>query len=578
MRKLSVISMGKPKRLIKPIVASVIADCCQMLPFGLAALAVSLIYGSFAEEAALLDTDRLWLICGGMLVALVLLFIAEIFSYRASYRGAYETSAEGRASFAEHLRKLPLGYLTRKDPEELSSMMMSDFTQLEGALAQVVGQLVGGILMPVLIFAGLMLLDWRMALAVFASLPMTGLLLLLVSSLKKRVSEDYVQSRVDMSNRFGEYVAGMKVIKSYRMQGANFKRLEQAISALMNNGIRVEAWLGSAYLMAVALTKSGLALIVIMGVYLISGGALSVPVFALFLLVGTRVFDPLTAALLRLSEWNRAVLSGERIMRVMEEPAMAGRQDAPDAYDITFEEVSFGYGDTPVLSDVSLSFEAGSLTAIVGPSGSGKSTLLKLIARFYDPESGSVRFGGVEGRDINPEKLLKNLSMVFQDVYLFEDTIGANIRYGRQGATQEEVEAAARAACCHDFISSLPKGYDTPVGEGGLTLSGGEKQRVSLARAILKDAPIVLLDEATASLDPENEAEVQRAIDALASGRTLVVVAHRLNTVTQADQIIVLDRGRVVEQGRHDELYVAGGLYAKLWNLQQETTGWVVSV
>jgi ATP-binding cassette subfamily B protein len=283
--------------------------------------------------------------------------------------------------------------------------------------------------------------------------------------------------------------------------------------------------------------------------------------------------------MLRWGEFKVLSMAGERVVGLLNEPVMAGEGDAPAACDIVFENVSFRYGnpvcgESPVLEDISLSLEPDTLTALTGPSGSGKSTLLKLIARFYDPQEGRVKFGGVDERGIDPEKLLKNISFVFQDVYLFQDTIGNNIRYGRQDASQAEIEEAARAACCHDFITALPQGYDTMVGEGGSTLSGGEKQRVSIARTLLKNAPVILLDEATASLDPENEAEVQRAIGALIKGRTVVMIAHRLKTVVYADKIIVLDKGRIAEQGKHGDLLAAGGLYAKLWDLQQTSEGW----
>ena len=230
---------------------------------------------------------------------------------------------------------------------------------------------------------------------------------------------------------------------------------------------------------------------------------------------------------------------------------MAGSGDAPSEHEIRFDHVSFGYGEKEVLHDVSARLEPGTMTAVVGPSGSGKSTMLRLIARFYDPTSGKVLFGGADEKDMEPEKLMKNISMVFQDVYLFQDTVANNIRYGKEDATQEEIENAARLANCYDFIMQMPDGFDTMIGEGGSTLSGGEKQRISIARAILKNAPVVLLDEATSSLDPENEAEIQQAISRLVQGRTVVVIAHRLKTVVGADTILVLDQGRIVEEGTH---------------------------
>ena len=260
----------------------------------------------------------------------------------------------------------------------------------------------------------------------------------------------------------------------------------------------------------------------------------------------------------------------------MREPEMQGIRKAPENGDIRMEHVSFGYDGKDVLHDLSLTLPQNSLTALVGPSGSGKSTLLKLCARFYDPQQGRITFGGIPMSEIQPESLMSRMSMVFQDVYLFQDTIRNNIRFGKPDASDDEVMAAARCACCHDFIMRLPQGYDTHVGEGGCTLSGGEKQRLSIARAILKDAPVILLDEATASLDPENEVEVQRAIDTLVNGRTVIVIAHRLKTIMNADRIVVLDNGRIAEQGTHAELMGKCGLYARLWNIQEKTMGWQI--
>ena len=299
-------------------------------------------------------------------------------------------------------------------------------------------------------------------------------------------------------------------------------------------------------------------MMVLCGTYLLLGGELSILVFVLFLVVGSRVFDPLTSALTNFTEFRYFSIAGGRILTLMNELEMKGERPSPAAGDIRFEHVSFAYQDKEVLHDVSVTLPKNSLTALVGPSGSGKSTMMKLCARFYDPQQGRIFFGGVPMDEINPES----------------DTIRNNIRFGKTDATDEEIIAAARKACCHDFIMRLPQGYDTMVGEGGCTLSGGEKQRLSIARAILKDAPVILLDEATASLDPENEVEVQRAIDSLIKGRTVIAIAHRLKTIKDADRIIVLDNGRIKEDGTHDELVRKEGLYAHLWNIQESISGW----
>ena len=331
---------------------------------------------------------------------------------------------------------------------------------------------------------------------------------------------------------------------------------------------------GPFYLVAVSFLQSGLSFITMAGVYLLMGGTLNITTFVMFLFIGTRLFDPLVSAITQLPVFVYKKTAGQRIVDLMDEPIMSGEGEVPVQHDIQFEHVNFGYGKDMVLHDVSASFPYGSMTAIVGPSGSGKSTMLRLIARFYDPQTGVVRFGGVDEKTVDPEKLMSKISVVFQDVYLFQDTIGNNIRYGRENATQKEIEAAAKLAHCHDFIMALPDGYDTMVGEGGSTLSGGEKQRISIARAILKDAPVLLLDEATASLDVENETLIQTALSRLIADKTVLVIAHRMRTVAGADKIVVLSDGTVAEEGSPKELAEKNGVYANMVKLQTENQSW----
>jgi len=572
-RMLRNITVDNPRSLIKPVCLSTLAYLAGILPFALLTEAARLIFTPYVHPGVPLDTARLWWVCGGMALSMVLLFVCEAPAYRAQYRDAYGAAVEGRSRLAEHLRKLPLGVLNRRDPGELANMMTSDFSMVEHGISHVVPQMIGGAVMPVLALIGLSFFDWRLALSLFAALPAAVLLLALTSGIQRRLGSRHLRAKIDAGGRLQEYLNGIKVIKAYNMTGERFVRLERSFRELMRQSIRFEGALGPILLSAIGCIRAGLTLMVMVGVHLLTGGNLDVITFAAFLIIGTRIFDPLTTALAGYAEFRYIGQAGERMVKLLREPVMQGQGMPPERHAIELSDVTFGYLDQPILQDVSLRIPEGSLTALVGPSGSGKSTVLRLIARFYDPDRGTVTMGGEDVRGMDPEALMQKVSMVFQDVYLFQDTIAGNIRFGRRDATREEIEEAARLAGCHDFIMKLPNGYDTMVGEGGSTLSGGEKQRISIARAMLKNAPIILLDEATASLDPENEAEIQQAIDRLVRGRTVVVVAHRLKTVRHADRIVVMDQGRIVEQGRHDELLAAGGLYARLWRRQMQDAG-----
>lgn len=565
------ITGGKPKKLVKPIGFTILANIIDMLPFAFAIFFLQLLFEPFVTPGTVINTAKLWSTFIGLIIAMVIMFIAEIPAYRHSYRDAYMTAAEGRAKLAEHLRKLPIGYLTAQDSGMLSNMMMADFTMIEHGMSHVVPNLIGALVTPVIAFISLAFIDWRMSIAMFAAMPLVLFIILGTAKLQKTFGKGVNDANVNAGNRLEEYLEGIRVIKSCNMTGEHSHNLEKAFRELMKQSIKMEGLLQSIILTVTPLLRAGLTIMIYVGSYLLLGGSLSIMVFATFLIIGTRIFDPLSEAIINFTVLRYGAQSGERITEFMTEPVMNGTQSPPEGNDIVFEKVSFAYKNDQVLKDISISMKAGTLTALVGPSGSGKSTILKLAARFYDPMEGRVLLGGRDMKDIEPEELFKRISMVFQDVYLFQDTIGNNIRFGREDATQLEVEEVARKACCHDFIMNLPKGYDTLVGEGGCTLSGGEKQRISIARAILKNAPIVLLDEATASLDPENEVDVQKAINELIKERTVIVIAHRLKTIHGADNIIVLDNGHVIEEGKNKELLELDGLYSRLWNLQQKS-------
>lgn len=570
------ITIGQTSRLHRPVGYTMLSNLINIVPFCLSIEAINIIFRAFSTKDAVLDTQRLWTIVGLLVVYLSVMLWAERKAYRANFRSAYEMSAEGRTSLAEHLRRLSLGFLSRHDPGDLSSMLITDFAMAETGMSHHLPQLMGALVMPILAFLSLVWINWRMAVAMFASLPFACLILWLSTSVQNRLSGAQINAKIEAGNRMEEYLQGIRVMKAYNLLGSRFTRLRDAFLNLKRAAIRQEALLGPFVLLSISIVRAGLTLMVVCGAYLLLKGQLDVLTFVMFLIVGSRVFDPLTSALTNFTEFRYFSIAGGRILSLMKEPEQTGTRQAPESGDITFEHASFAYQDKQVLHDICCQFPKNTLTALVGPSGSGKSTLMKLCARFYDPQQGRVMYNGVPMNQCEPESLMRHVSMVFQDVYLFQDTIRNNIRFGKSNTTDAEIEETARQACCHDFIMRLPQGYDTMVGEGGCTLSGGEKQRLSIARAILKNAPVILLDEATASLDPENEVSVQRAIDTLIKGRTVIVIAHRLKTIRNANQILVLDHGRIVERGRHADLMPKDGLYARLWNIQEKALGWQV--
>ena len=568
------VCVGRTSRLLRPVAATLLSNLVNIVPFCLSVEVVAEIFRACGAGGGPFRSGYVWQLFFVLLAYLAVMALAERLAYRADFRGAYAVSAEGRLALAARLRRLPLGFLQRYDAGDLSSMLVTDFMMTETGISHHLPQLLGALVMPLLAFACLLWVDGRMAVAMFAALPLAALVLWAVGGLQRRLGERQMAAKIEAGNRFEEYLRGLREMKACNLLGARFVRLREAFAAQRRASIRQEALLGPFVLLAVALLRAGLTLMVLCGTWLLADGRLSVAVFVLFLVVGSRVFDPLTSALTNFTEFRYYSLAGGRILRLMRQPEMGGRGEPPARGDLVFSHVTFAYGPSAVLSDVSLTFPRGSMTALVGPSGCGKTTLLKLAARFFDPQAGQVSFGGAALTSLSPEAYMQRVSMVFQDVYLFQDTVANNIRLGKPDATDAEVEAAARRAACHDFIRKLPRGYDTLVGEGGCTLSGGERQRISIARALLRDAPVVLLDEATASLDAENEAAVQRAVSALAEGHTLIVVAHRLKTVRRADNIVVLDGGRVVEQGRHEDLLRRRGLYARFWDLQSGSADW----
>jgi ATP-binding cassette subfamily B protein len=447
---------------------------------------------------------------------------------------------------------------------------------VEFLLSHLVPQIAGAAAMPVLLLTVLAVQNWRLALISALVIPLAVPFSFLSRWIITYFGRKQQKARIAATSRMLEYLQGMRLIKAFNLTGTKFERLEKTFRSLKSYSIKLESGAGPTILLSGFVLHAGLTLIILFGLTFLFAGTITIPVYIMFLILGTRVYEPLMHALVFVGELNYYQISVQRLENLRQTSALTGTNPdlRPQCFDISFDNVRFRYHDTEVLKGINLTIPERSLVALVGPSGSGKTTVTRLIARFWDVSGGTVRLGGHDIRDLNPDIVLANLSMVFQDVYLFNDTIINNIRIGNQEASREAVVEAARKARCHQFIDRLPNGYETMVGEGGSTLSGGEKQRISIARAILKDTPIVLLDEATASLDPENELYIQEAIDDLVEEKTVVVIAHRLNTVVRADKVVVLDDGRIVEQGSHDSLMRAGGLYRRMWEEQQVVRKW----
>jgi ATP-binding cassette subfamily B protein IrtB len=489
---------------------------------------------------------------------------------------AFDIGAIGRMKLGNHLRKLSMGFFKQKDPGDVTAVLLNDMDNVEWVLSHSMANIYNAVFGVSIFSLFLLYLDWRLTLALWAGILISIPFIWFSTRLVERLGKVHKRSVTDVNSRFLEYLLGLRYVKAYELGGKKFKTLQEALSRLRKDSIRVEAIPGPFAMTPLALLELAFIGMIALGLYFLLGGSLTVPVFLVFLILGYRFYEPVRVLMLDLVIMRYMKIGVDRVVDVLQtEPLPEPEQDEPlTAFDIEFRDVSFGYQEQKVLQEVSFRIPERSMTALVGPSGCGKTTITSLIARFWEVDAGQILIGGKPVQHIPQERLFQAISMVFQDVYLFQDTIYNNIKVGRMEATDEEIAEAARKAQCLDFIEKFPAGMDTLVGEGGSKLSGGQKQRISIARALLKDAPIILLDEATASLDPENEVYIQQAIQELIVDKTVVVIAHKLQTIRAADQMIVLKEGQVVETGKHDELLSQGGLYARLWQEQQQATGW----
>lgn len=512
----------------------------------------------------------------GLLVLFALLsFATHLQQYKATYGLVYNEVKTTRLSLAERLRKLPLGYFGKRDLADLTETIMGDVNRMEQVWSHVLGYLYGAYISTAIIAVCLLVYDWRLAIACLWGVPIAFGLLFGSRKIATRNAERTKKAAVRVSDGIQEALENVREIRATNQEERYLNGLNQKIDEHERVTIQGELGTGLFVNAASVIMRLGVATTILVGANLILSGSIDFMLLFLFLLVITRVYAPFDQSLALIAEMFVSQVSADRMNEIYDTPTAEGAEKfEPKGHDIVFEHVGFSYDEKEVLHDVSFTAKEGEVTALVGPSGSGKSTCARLAARLWDISKGVIRVGGVDISTVDPEVLLRDYSMVFQDVVLFDDTVMENIRLGKRGATDEEVRAAAKAANCDEFIHRLPQGYNTPIGENGAKLSGGERQRISIARALLKDAPIVLLDEATASLDVENETKVQGALSRLLAGKTVLVIAHRMRTVEAADKIVVLADGRVAEEGTPAELMDKNGLYRRMVELQRQSTGW----
>ena len=588
------------RNLRSSITLGVIINLFLMVPLGLSLYVLQYFLARIMQQG--FQVPNVWAVSAAALAIIVVLFILEKLKYGRMYNGAYEEAANVRISLAESLRKLPLSYFGRQDLSYLTSTLLNDVTTIEEALSNVVPEMFSGII-SILIAAGLLaLLDWRMTIALFVCAFAGFFIVVGCRRLSERKMKSVIVRKDSIYDSLQQMIENVKVLKSSDKKAEYVQKLKTDITEATGAALKSEASIGALMFGVAMFIRFGFPLVISYGAFLLAQGQIELLTYIVFLLVSCRIFDPLTTVFMLLAEFFYTLIAVERKQAIVNYPAQTGSETFnPNGYDISYDNVSFSYNESTskgaggiggssddnsmadstannteedTVRGISFTAKQGEITALVGHSGCGKSTIARLAARFWDASSGTVSVGGVDVSTVEPETLLGAFSIVFQDVVLFNDTVYNNILIGNRNATRGQVLAAAKAAQCDSFIEKLPQGYDTEIGENGYTLSGGERQRLSIARALLKDAPIILLDEATAALDPENETLIQHAISTLIKNKTVIVIAHRLRTVETADKIIVLNKGTIAETGTHSELMEKDGIYREMYRLQRESDQW----
>ena len=556
--------------LIKGCIACVVQDISFMLPVGL------LYYFVIDAMNGNLNGSRIAFYAVGSLVCLCLIFIATWFQYNATYLATYVESGVRRISLAEQLRKIPLSFFGKKDLADLTNSIMGDCATLETAFSHYVPALAGSLISTTLIAICLFAIDFRMALAAVWALPIAFTITLFSARIQEYFNRKSVAANVALESGVQECIESLQDLKSNNAEERYLKGLDKKIDYVEKRHIITELGTALFVVSSTLILKFGIATVALVGSALLIRGEIDIPLFFMFLLVASRLYAPLEGALQNLAAVISTKTNINRMNEIFDQPIQTGSNTMTNqGYDIVFDHVGFAYntGET-VLKDVSFTAKQGEVTALVGPSGGGKTTVSRLAARFWDINKGKITVGGMDISKIDPETLLSLYSIVFQDVTLFNNTIMENIRIGRKDATDEEVIAAARLANCEEFAVKLPDGFYSMIGENGCELSGGERQRISIARAFLKNAPIILLDEATASLDVENETLIQAALSRLIKDKTVLVIAHRMRTVSGADKVVVLSDGSVAEQGTPEKLMNTGKIYPHMVKLQMISGDW----
>lgn len=497
---------------------------------------------------------------------IIITWVIALLQYRSSYTTIYDESANRRISLAEKLRKLPLSFFGEKNLSDLTSTIMTDNTELEHTFSHAVPQLFASVISIILIATGLFIYNWQLSLALFWVVPVAGTIVILSKKMQQKNNKIVYDKKRNVTEQIQQGLETIQEIKAYSNEDKYLKELDAKLDDYEKNLIRGELFTGVLVNSAQSILKLGLVSVIIVGANLLATGGVDLFTYLIFLIVASRIYEPVSEVFNNLAALFYLDIRINRMNEMQVLPIQKGKKEfTPVNYDIVFDNVDFSYETgKQVLQDMSFTARQGEITALVGPSGGGKSTATKLAARFWDVDSGKILLGGQDINRIEPETLLKNYSVVFQDVVLFNTSVMENIRIGKHDASDDEVLEVAKLAQCDEFVRKMSHGYETIIGENGETLSGGERQRISIARALLKDAPIVLLDEATASLDVENETKIQAGISELIRNKTVLIIAHRMRTVANADKIVVLENGRVAESGKPDELKMKNGLFARM--------------